>query len=128
MDELRMMESGPYSNEAEFHDGLIKAMRLSQDNVWVDMVAESIKAMPSHETVLTHSDLTPRNIIVRGDKVVVILDWGLSGFYPEYCEYVKACYRPDWASGWVRERVVDRIMKPYILEHAILLHTRDIIW
>lgn len=119
---------GPFGSEEEFHDGLIKAMRLSQDNVWVDMVAEFIKALPSHETVLTHSDVATRNIIVRDAKVVAILDWEFSGFYPAYWEYVKACYRPDWSSGWTKERVVERIMKQYTLEHAAILHTRDIIW
>lgn len=92
------------------------------------MVAEFIRALPSHDTVLTHSDLTPRNIIVQGGKVVAILDWELSGFYPAYWEYVKACYRPDWSSVWTKERVVERIMKQYTLEHAALLHTRDVIW
>ncbi|CAG8948723.1 hypothetical protein HYFRA_00001844 [Hymenoscyphus fraxineus] len=119
---------GPYGNEAEFHEGLIAAMKISQENVWVDMVAEFIRAMPKHEIVLTHSDLAPRNIIVRGGKVVAILDWEYHGFYPAYWEYVKACYRPDWSSGWMKERVVERIMQQYTLEHAVLLHTRDIVW
>lgn len=43
--------------------------------------------------VLTHNDLCPPNILLsRGPnpKVVGILDWGQSGWYPSYWEYCKA--------------------------------------
>lgn len=42
---------------------------------------------------LTHNDLCPLNILIsRGPnpKVVGILDWGQSGWYPSYWEYCKA--------------------------------------
>ncbi|KAL2139432.1 hypothetical protein VTI28DRAFT_5152 [Corynascus sepedonium] len=40
--------------------------------------------------VLTHGDLTPRNIMVLGNVVTGIIDWELSGFFPEYAEYAFA--------------------------------------
>ena len=40
--------------------------------------------------VLTHGDLTPRNIMVQGNVVTGIIDWELSGFFPEYAEYAFA--------------------------------------
>ncbi|KAM5475330.1 hypothetical protein MauCBS54593_001806 [Microsporum audouinii] len=119
---------GPYQTEQEFNDGLIRAMRLSQDNTWVDHVARFVKALPSHKIVLTHSDLSPRNIIVRGDKVAAIIDWEMSGFYPEYWEYIKALYHPDWQSGWIKDAAVERILKPYHLEHAIMLHMQEVVF
>jgi len=55
--------------------------------------------------VMTHGDLHPRNIMVKWEadqedagampqkrrlKVTGIIDWDLSGWYPEYWEYVRA--------------------------------------
>jgi serine/threonine protein kinase len=46
----------------------------------------------SYRTVLTHGDLSPRNILVdpKTDKIVSIIDWEYAGWYPEYWEYVRA--------------------------------------
>ncbi|KAF3491081.1 uncharacterized protein GIQ15_00598 [Arthroderma uncinatum] len=119
---------GPYKTEQEFNDGLIRAMRLSGDSTWVDQVARFVKALPPHEIVLTHSDLAPRNILVRGDKVVALLDWEMAGYYPEYWEYVKALYYPKWTSGWIKDAAIEKILKPYHLEHAIMLHMQEVVF
>jgi aminoglycoside phosphotransferase (APT) family kinase protein len=119
---------GPFATEAEFHEALIEVLKASEDNPWVDMVAGFIRALPPHDLVLTHSDFAPRNIIVRSNRIVAILDWELSGYYPAYWEYVKAYYRLNWSSGWIKEGAIDRILQPYPIEHAVLLHTREIVW
>lgn len=119
---------GPFDSEAAFNDGLIRAVRARGSHSWADMVVRFIKALPSHRIVFTHNDLAPRNILVRDAKVVAIVDWELSGFYPEYWEYVKAYFWPDWQSPWVTERIVDKIIDPFVLELGYMLHARDIIW
>ena len=86
-----------------FNAGLMQAVRARVNNSWAEMVVRFIKAMPSHKIVLTHNDLSPRNILVRDGKVVAIVDWELSGFYPDYWEYVKAYFWPDWHHGSARE-------------------------
>lgn len=40
--------------------------------------------------VLTHGDLSPRNIMVDGSRITGILDWDNAGFYPEWAEYAFA--------------------------------------
>ena len=55
-----------------------------------------VAALKGHAIVLTHGDMSPRNIIVQGTKVVALLDWEMAGYYPEYWEYTKALYRPAW--------------------------------
>jgi thiamine kinase-like enzyme len=119
---------GPYKDEQGFNEGLIRAMKLSQDSTWVDLVARFIRALPAHDIVLTHSDFSPRNILVRGDQVVAILDWEMSGFYPEFWEYVKALYHPEWQSAWMVDGAVAKILKPYDLELAVLLHMQQVVW
>ena len=48
----------------------------------------------------THGDLNPFNILVRKGKVVGIIDWEFSGWYPYYWEYTSAWFgnvtRTEW--------------------------------
>ncbi|KAJ5509996.1 Aminoglycoside phosphotransferase [Penicillium expansum] len=119
---------GPYKTENEFNDGLIRAMTINETNSWVNHVSKLIRAMPSHLTVLTHADFSPRNIIVRDDRVVGILDWEMAGFYPEYWEYIKAMYHQDWQSCWVGDGIVDTVLNPFYLGHAVMLHMQEVVW
>ena len=40
-------------------------------------------------TKFTHSDITPRNILVKDGKITAIVDWEMAGWYPEYWEYTR---------------------------------------
>lgn len=119
---------GPFDSEASFNDGLVRAFRARALNTWTDVVVRFIQALPKQDIVFTHNDLAPRNILVKDGNVVAIVDWEFSGFYPQYWEYVKALFWPDWQSSWIKEKVVDRILDPCLLELAYLFHAREIIW
>lgn len=123
----RKMMDGPFDSEEDFHEGLVRAVEARGRNTWTEMVARFIRALPRHRTVLTHNDLAPRNILVRDGKVVAIVGWEFSGFYPEYWEYVKALYRENWQSNWTKDMVVDRVLQPYLVELSMLLHARDLV-
>jgi serine/threonine protein kinase len=117
---------GPYETEDAFNEGIVAAIGTFSGGIFTEMVVDMVKALPNHKIVLTHGDIAPRNIIVRDGKIVAILDWELSGFYPEYWEYVKALYLPNWDTRWIQERVVDKIIKPFHLEHAVMRQVRDV--
>jgi tRNA A-37 threonylcarbamoyl transferase component Bud32 len=117
---------GPYETEEAFNQGIVLAMRTFSGGIFTEMVCDMVKDLPKHKIVLTHGDIAPRNIIVRDGKIVAVLDWELCGFYPEYWEYVKALYMPSWETGWILERVVDRIVKPFHIEHAVMRQVRDV--
>jgi thiamine kinase-like enzyme len=120
---------GPYKSEEEFNAGLIKALRNSHDTPWTEKVCDMINTvLKGHRIVLTHADLAPRNILVRGSKVVAILDWESADFYPEYWDSAKAVWREEWQKGWLKDHAVDQILEPYLAELAVVLHTRGIIW
>ena len=119
---------GPFNNESDFNEGIIETMKATSQDVFIEMVADMVRAMPEHDTLLTHSDIAPRNILVRDVKIVAILDWKLSGFYPAYWEYVKALYLLDWEDTWIIERIVDKIMEPYHIEHAVMRNVHEINW
>lgn len=120
--------SGPFACESHFRDGLAAALRAKSDDSWTEMIVRFINQIKPGIIVLTHNDFAPRNILVKGDRVVALLDWENAGFYPEYWEYVKALFWPDWQSPWVTEGVVDKILHPYTTELALLLHARELIW
>jgi hypothetical protein len=60
------------------------------------------KMLPQSSTsVFTHSDISPRNIMVdREHRITGILDWEWAGWYPDYWEYAQimrpACRLGDW--------------------------------
>lgn len=80
------------------------------------------------KTMMTLNGLAPSNFLVREDKVVALRDWELTGYYPEYWEYVKAHLWNDWQSPWIIERLPDQVLEPRIHALAYLLHARDIFW
>lgn len=60
----------------------------------------------------THGDLNPCNILVtpppsdgqqaKDDvRVVAIIDWEYTGWYPDYWEYCKAMFTVHWEDDWV---------------------------
>jgi aminoglycoside phosphotransferase (APT) family kinase protein len=65
---------------------------------------EKFKELPP---VFSHGDLTPSNIIIKNGKVVSLIDWEYSGFYPYFWDtYVMARYG-RFSESWGR-RVIAR--------------------
>jgi len=66
---------GLFDSEAQFNEGIIKALQSSGKGVWVDLTCEMIReTIHGYEIVLTYGDLDPKNILVKGSEVVVLLD------------------------------------------------------
>ncbi|RMZ80305.1 hypothetical protein DV738_g2804, partial [Chaetothyriales sp. CBS 135597] len=65
-----------------------------------DMISRQDRDGQWASPVFTHCDLNPSNILVRDGKVVGIIDWEFSGWYPPYWEYTSAWFgniiRPWW--------------------------------
>ena len=104
---------GPFRDENEFNGGIVNALKRAESSSFVDMIGLMIHSvMKNHDIVLTHGDFAPRNILVRGTTVVAVLDWELSGFYPEYWEYFKALRTPSWQSQSDAEIQLWTIFRP----------------
>lgn len=113
---------GPFKTIQDFHfwlrDGLTPAAGARhniEESEWRDiekMVAMQDASWPP--PVFTHGDLNPANIIVRGDKVIGIIDWEFAGWYPHYWEYTSAFYgnvtRTDWRDA------IDQFLEPFPAE------------
>lgn len=98
---------GPFRTIQEFHIWLGQDLKpedlkdREHDQDWYDLQDMMRKQNGSWPPpVFTHGDLNPFNILVRGGKVVGIIDWEFSGWYPHYWEYTSAWFgnvtRTEW--------------------------------
>lgn len=84
---------GPFRTIQDFHswlrDGLEQGQAEIREQADLDDVNDMIARQdgPWPPPVFTHGDLNPSNILVRDDKIVGIIDWEMSGWYPHYWEY-----------------------------------------
>ncbi|KAF4449242.1 small s, partial [Fusarium albosuccineum] len=90
---------GPFKTIQEFHlwlRGGLKASEVKKTEQVTEEEWNDIKDMattqdgPWPAPVFTHGDLNPANIIVRGVKIVGLIDWVFSGWYQHYWEYTSA--------------------------------------
>ncbi|KAF3918725.1 hypothetical protein AA313_de0209287 [Arthrobotrys entomopaga] len=120
---------GPYNSEEEFSQGIVDTLLEKEDTAFPRMVCAMVKdVLKDHKIVFTHGDFLPRNILVRDGKVVAILDWEMSGWYPEYWEYTKIFHRPPYLKGWFNDGMVNKLTKPYYAELAVMIQAREVIW
>ncbi|KAI1534336.1 aminoglycoside phosphotransferase [Pyrenophora tritici-repentis] len=125
LDSYRLQITDHSLGRATVHEPLyclVKALKNTMISGWGDTVCDMVLAMKDHEIVFTHGDISPRNILVKDCNIVSVLDWEYSGYYPEYWEYAKAFFRPAWEKSWIKDRAVNKILKPYPLENAICQH------
>jgi hypothetical protein len=86
-------------NHIEFHS--LARGHLRMDDVAQFLGQEVAKVHTTcYQTHFTHADLDPRNILVSHGRVVAILDWAYSGWYPEYWEFTKAHYNYFPGEDW----------------------------
>ncbi|CDF41243.1 unnamed protein product [Chondrus crispus] len=104
-------------NEKAFNDFITWGDAKCEE--WRKMVRSFMRE--DHACVMTHGDLHPRNIVVqlvprseddschddlteKNVKVLAIINWHMSGWYPEYWEFVKALHtigiRRDPTQDW----------------------------
>lgn len=123
----RQPGAGPFQNEDDFNlllrsgppyndqFGLIKEMN------YLERYIRKQGETCGHQIYFTHGDVALRNIMVRNSRsgyyVAALIDFEMSGFMPEYWEYVSAStpwwdYNPPgWRTYW--NAAVDKFLIPY---------------
>ncbi|EEQ30877.1 hypothetical protein McanMca71_003438 [Microsporum canis] len=132
------IEYGPFESESAFNEGIIQAMRNrfppnprpidpeSPRHVSEYINHQTVRGLKGHQIVFTHGDLRPDNIIVKPDCSVVFIDWGLSGYRPEYWEYYRVMVTIPIKESW--DLVVEKYIPPYYIETAIMRRIAAIMW
>jgi RIO-like serine/threonine protein kinase len=92
---------GPFESVSEFNLFTLDLLRGTPLAIRKTL-ADALAACSSGDgrIVLTHGDLTPRNIIVKEGRIQALLDWEYACWYPEYWEYVKFFERPTDCRDW----------------------------
>jgi aminoglycoside phosphotransferase (APT) family kinase protein len=72
-------EQGPFERTRQLLDYFSK---------WSNDAPPFDSSYDSQPLVLTHGDLSMRNIIVGRDGIIWLIDWELAGFYPPFCESI----------------------------------------
>lgn len=114
---------GPFRSVSEFHDYFTlsfgpKAREPREGRTPHPYRSELPDDVP---IVFTHADLHPSNIIVSpreagSPRVVSVIDWQQSGWYPAYWEYCKACWTAKVGGPWAEKYlplIVDVECYPY---------------
>lgn len=103
---------GPFPDTQAFHRWLRRPTYESNEHY--DPEVNEMIAMHERKDfgvpVFTHGDLSSLNILVRGEKVVGIVDWETAGWYPAYWEYTTASqvnFRNTFWAGYI-----DRFLEP----------------
>lgn len=78
--------SGPFATYAEMSAWFARRLVISQRFKYAPKNAAPFDS--SLPLVFTHSDLSPRNLILDERNTLWVLDLQLSGFYPQWFEYV----------------------------------------
>lgn len=132
------IEYGPFESESFFNEGIIQALRNrfppnprpidpeSPRYVSEYINHQTVRSLKGHQIVFTHGDLRPDNVIVKPDCSVVIIDWGLSGYRPEYWEYFRAMVTIPIKESW--DLVTEQYIPPYYIEAAIMTRIAAIMW
>ncbi|KAI0252971.1 hypothetical protein BJV78DRAFT_1153359 [Lactifluus subvellereus] len=91
---------GPFPDYASLSVFFNRKLDIAKDITYPDCDGNTIRcARPdcepfddSRPLVFTHSDLSMRNIIFGRDGRIWLVDWGMSGFYLPWFEYVSTVY------------------------------------
>ncbi|OJJ46503.1 hypothetical protein ASPZODRAFT_152010 [Penicilliopsis zonata CBS 506.65] len=131
---------GPYPSEEGFNEGIIQALRdrlppalLEREHDAESLffnaeytLYQTVRGLQNHKIVFTHADMHPGNIIVRPDGTLVLLDWGLAGFWPEYWEFYRAMFNAAWRASW--DRMVERFIPPFYVEYSVMKRVFATVW
>ena len=92
---LRSQLCGPFPSESTFNEFRLSLLDCF---TWEESARRDIQAIKEglrddHHILFTHGDLGVRNILVdRHGGLVALIDWEMSGWMPEYWEYIKTVH------------------------------------
>ncbi|POR34113.1 Uncharacterized protein TPAR_05773 [Tolypocladium paradoxum] len=99
------LPQGPFASDDQLWDGMAEALKRGPENTRRLLQQRMPPAQPY---TFTHGDLTARNVIVEDGKLMGIIDWEGSGFFPVWWEFV---------STGIAEDQDDRAWKALLRKH-----------
>jgi hypothetical protein len=133
---LGSLVTGPFDTQEDMNQGMLRKFESSEKRPYINFLRTLISAtLHDHRTFFMHGDLQLKNIMMQrtsstsGDPAplkVKIIDWEVSGWYPEYWESCNATYcarfKPDWLE------IVQSAMSIYPQEYLMMEEIRHMIY
>lgn len=83
--------------------------------------------LKGHGPVFSHADFQRKNIMIKADGTLFIIDWETAGWYPTYWEYTLAMFTCGrWDDDW--HVWVARILDEFPNEYARVDMLRRELW
>jgi len=122
-------EFGPFANEKDFNKYLrsgvhanSKVLHSTEPKCWMrkdeqDEIKKMIAMQDTegHKICFSHGNPNTYNILVKGNKVVALIDFEMAGFYPEYWDYCRAMNVGNVTSQFWKDEV-GKFLTPYPAE------------
>jgi aminoglycoside phosphotransferase (APT) family kinase protein len=123
--------AGPFKSVKEFNDTLqedvmpyVPLLKRQFHDPYRGLLSDSARI------VFTHADINSHNIMIAGPpgsrRLVALIDWEQSGWYPEYWEYCKIMGCENDTRLWAAEGWNRRVMRSY--EDELLAWAEYMIW
>ncbi|OWT42296.1 phosphotransferase enzyme family protein [Pochonia chlamydosporia 170] len=121
--------SGPFESESLLNSALIQKYiynsGLNHKAAFYRRVLPLI--LRGHKPIFTHGDLQRKNVIIRENGEVVLIDWETAGWYPEYWEYAMAVFACGaWQDDW--HEFIGQVLVEYPTEYAWFDMLRRELW
>jgi thiamine kinase-like enzyme len=117
------MRTGPIClTIADFNSFLTRETRRGKRTDYKDFLGSMFEDSEDYRIVLSHGDLSPRNLMIHEGQLSGIIDWECGGWYPEYWEYIKAMSSSPWSTGWpymINKVVLDRYRERYAMDRLL---------
>ncbi|ATY66340.1 phosphotransferase enzyme family [Cordyceps militaris] len=115
----RWQINGPFKSEAELNTALVQ--KYLYNNGSAHKATFLRRMLPSvlkdHVAVFTHGDLQRKNVMIKSDNSIVLIDWEAAGWYPEYWEYASATVAAGaWKDDW--HEYLSKVLNEYPNEYS----------
>ncbi|KAE8344331.1 hypothetical protein BDV24DRAFT_127098, partial [Aspergillus arachidicola] len=108
--------------------GLLRRLSQSESPQYVQLLQRIVDTtLHGHRTLFTRGDLQPKNIVVERTGSyedgcpaikIMLIDWEVAGWYPEYWEFCSATILCRWKPAWLE--VAPDILNPCPLEYLMM--------
>ncbi|KAI4945583.1 hypothetical protein J4E91_007926 [Alternaria rosae] len=116
---------GPFKGIEDFNNTIVDTY-IAKSKGQVGPYIRGMVNAHKHGIVFTHGDLRPDNIIVKDGRVAAIIDWEMSGWYPEYWEFAKAFYIEWFVNDWGSHLL--SVLEPYYCEQLMHARLMEVLW
>lgn len=127
--------NGPFATEADMNEGILRRVAETRPPSTVRLFRTILSNIPTHRILFTHADLQARNIVVNrtlanpdgpSKNELTIIDWEMSGWYPEYWEFCNSVVFNTFHDEWLD--IIQDIMVVYTNEYLLMQEIRNILF